>query len=73
MPLKSNEDGSYVASWVPSVSGRYLIQVYIDGKSAGECTLRTASSEWYVSTRKYYISGVSREPGHVTVFTFVNN
>ena len=35
MPLKSNEDGSYVASWVPSTSGNYLIQVFIDGKSAG--------------------------------------
>ena len=35
VPLKSNEDGSYVASWVPSTSGNYLIQVFIDGKSAG--------------------------------------
>ena len=35
MPLKSNEDGSYVASWVPSTSGKYLVQVFIDGKSAG--------------------------------------
>lgn len=35
MPLKSNEDGSYVASWVPSTSGSYIIQVFIDGKSAG--------------------------------------
>ena len=37
MPLKSNEDGSYVASWVPSTSGSYIIQVFIDGKSAGIC------------------------------------
>lgn len=37
MPLKSNEDGSYVASWVPSTSGSYIIQVFIDGKSAGTC------------------------------------
>ena len=35
MPLKSNEDGSYMASWVPSTSGNYIIQVFIDGKCAG--------------------------------------
>lgn len=35
MPLKSNQDGSYVASWVPSASGHYVIQIWIDGKEAG--------------------------------------
>ena len=35
VPLKSNEDGSYVACWVPSTSGSYIVQVFIDGKSAG--------------------------------------
>ena len=43
MPLKSNEDGSYVASWVPSTSGSYIIQVFIDGKSAGTRNTHTIS------------------------------
>ena len=41
MPLKLNEDGSYVASWVPSTSGNYIIQVLIDGKTAGESRIHT--------------------------------
>ena len=35
MPLKSNGDGTYVASWVPSESGNYLIQIFIDSCSTG--------------------------------------
>lgn len=35
MPLKSRDNGTYVANWVPSVCGNYLIQVFIDGKSIG--------------------------------------
>ena len=35
MPLKSSEDGRYIANWVPSASGQYLIQVFIDGRIAG--------------------------------------
>lgn len=41
VPLKSNEDGSYVASWVPSTSGNYIIQVFIDGKTAGVSRIHT--------------------------------
>ena len=43
VPLKSNDDGSYVASWVPSTSGSYIIQVFIDGKSAGTQNAYTIS------------------------------
>lgn len=35
MPLKTNKDGSYHATWVPSASGSYTIQVFIDGRPAG--------------------------------------
>ena len=35
MPLKSNNDGTYVATWVPSESGNYLIQIFIDSCSTG--------------------------------------
>ncbi len=45
MPLKCNEDGSYVANWVPSTSGSYIIQVFIDGKSAGT-VLTCAHTPW---------------------------
>ena len=35
MHLKSNKDGSYIATWVPSTRGSYVIQVFIDGREAG--------------------------------------
>ena len=36
MPLKSIGDGTYVANWVPSVGGNYLIQIFIDGCRTGK-------------------------------------
>jgi len=36
MRLESQDNGSYTAQWVPSVSGKYLIQAYIDGRSTGK-------------------------------------
>ena len=36
MPLKSDGEGSYTATWVPATSGTYLIQVFIDGKHTGK-------------------------------------
>ena len=36
MPLKSNDDGTYIANWIPSVSGSYMIQIFIDDCSTGE-------------------------------------
>ena len=35
MRLESQDNGTYVAQWVPAVSGNYLVQVYIDGRSTG--------------------------------------
>ena len=35
VPLKSNNNGTYIANWIPSVSGNYTIQIFIDGCSAG--------------------------------------
>ena len=35
MSLKSNGDGTYVASWVPSEGGSYLIQIFIDSCNTG--------------------------------------
>ncbi len=35
MIVKSNKDGSYVVTWVPSCSGSYTIQLFIDGRDAG--------------------------------------
>ena len=34
--IKDNKDGTYLATWVPSASGNYLLQVYIDGNAVGE-------------------------------------
>ena len=35
MPLKSDNEGCYTATWVPGTSGTYLIQVFIDNKHTG--------------------------------------
>ena len=35
IPLKSNRDGSYSVAWVPSTTGAYIIQVFIDGRHTG--------------------------------------
>ena len=52
MPLKSNGDGTYVASWVPSESGNYLIQIFIDscssGKNWSEAVVTVLESLWFV-------------------------
>ena len=34
--IKDNKDGTYLATWVPSVAGTYQLQVYIDGNAVGE-------------------------------------
>lgn len=53
MPLKSNNDGTYEATWVPSESGSYLIQIFIDSCSTGNYDAITvggvglASSHWF--------------------------
>jgi hypothetical protein len=36
MPLKSDGDGCYTATWVPGTSGKYLIQIFIDNKHTGQ-------------------------------------
>ncbi len=41
MPLKSNNDGTYIANWIPSVSGSYMIQIFIDGCSTGKYNFLT--------------------------------
>lgn len=35
MPLKSDGEGCYTATWVPATSGKYIIQVFIDNKHTG--------------------------------------
>ena len=39
MPLKSDDEGCYTATWVPAATGTYLIQVFIDNKHTGKPTL----------------------------------
>ncbi len=35
MRVEWQDNGTYVAQWVPAVSGRYLIQVLIDERNTG--------------------------------------
>lgn len=35
MPLKSDGEGGYTATWVPATSGTYVVQVFIDNKHTG--------------------------------------
>ena len=39
MPLRSDDEGCYTATWVPATSGTYLVQVFIDNKHTGIYTI----------------------------------
>lgn len=54
MPLKSDEEGGYTATWVPATSGTYVIQVFIDNKHTGTVHV-TSCCDKFVSTHLLYM------------------
>jgi hypothetical protein len=56
MPLKSNNNnGTYEATWVPSESGNYLIQIFIDSCNTGKICSGCAQPPSQIKDRGHFL------------------
>ena len=44
MMIVNQENGNYIAHWVPTIPGVYSVQLYVDGRHTGKYYNTTISS-----------------------------